>query len=129
MSKFNFDFVIIGGGGAGITAALTANGMGKKIAITERRQMGGECTWYGCVPSKAFIKAAHIAREIEQASRYGLEFFGEFKIDTGNVMNYPSQDLSGRRLLLGVTGGIAAYKSAYLCRLFIRQHSILCGLR
>ncbi|MBU1936786.1 bifunctional phosphopantothenoylcysteine decarboxylase/phosphopantothenate--cysteine ligase CoaBC [bacterium] len=35
-------------------------------------------------------------------------------------MSNPSQDLSGRRLLLGITGGIAAYKSAYLCRLFIK---------
>ena len=34
--------------------------------------------------------------------------------------NNLSQDLSGRRLLLGVTGGIAAYKSAYLCRLLIK---------
>lgn len=60
MQKFDFDFIVIGGGGAGITAALTTQGFGKKTAIIERAKMGGECTWTGCVPSKALIRMSHI---------------------------------------------------------------------
>ncbi len=36
------------------------------------------------------------------------------------MKNNPTVDLSGHRVLLGITGGIAAYKSAYLCRLFVK---------
>ncbi|MCT4612181.1 MAG: FAD-dependent oxidoreductase [Clostridia bacterium] len=54
-----YDITVIGGGAAGITAALTSKGFKKKVLIIEKRKMGGECTHYGCVPSKALIKAAH----------------------------------------------------------------------
>ena len=48
--KNDFDVIVIGGGAAGISAAKTAKGLGKKTAIVERKKMGGECTWNGCVP-------------------------------------------------------------------------------
>lgn len=51
-----YDLIVIGGGSAGLTSAITANGLGKKVLIIERWKIGGECTHYGCVPSKALIK-------------------------------------------------------------------------
>ena len=67
------DFIIIGGGAAGLTAAFTAKGFGKKVVLIEKNKVGGECTWNGCVPSKALIKSAKIAHSIEHAKDYGIE--------------------------------------------------------
>ena len=67
------DFIIIGGGSAGLTAAFTANGFGKKVILIEKNKIGGECTWNGCVPSKALIKSAKVAQSISHANDYGIE--------------------------------------------------------
>lgn len=71
-ASYDYDAIIIGGGAAGLTAAKTAKGFGKKVAIIENNKLGGECTWTGCVPSKTLIKAAEIMRSAKQASRYGI---------------------------------------------------------
>ncbi|MGL5253778.1 MAG: dihydrolipoyl dehydrogenase family protein [Brevinema sp.] len=51
----HFDVIVLGGGAAGLTCAIGAAKIGKKTLIIERNKLGGECTWQGCVPSKAFI--------------------------------------------------------------------------
>jgi pyruvate/2-oxoglutarate dehydrogenase complex dihydrolipoamide dehydrogenase (E3) component len=43
-----FDVVIVGGGTAGITAALAARSLGARVALVEREpRLGGDCTFYG----------------------------------------------------------------------------------
>jgi pyruvate/2-oxoglutarate dehydrogenase complex dihydrolipoamide dehydrogenase (E3) component len=59
MDDLKFDLIVIGGGAGGFVATKLARGLGKKVAIVERERLGGECTWTGCVPSKALIDAAH----------------------------------------------------------------------
>lgn len=85
-----YDLVVIGGGGAGLTAALTGNGFGKKVAIIEKRKLGGECTWSGCIPSKTLIKAAGVMHNCNIAEKYGLkinrEFFDEKVFDRINIV-------------------------------------------
>lgn len=56
--KFDYDLFVIGAGAAGLTVAFTALGLGKKVALAEMNKPGGECTHYGCVPSKALLHAA-----------------------------------------------------------------------
>lgn len=73
-----YDLIVIGSGAAGLTAAFTALGFGKKVLIVEKDRPGGECTWSGCVPSKALIneaKAVHTARK-----------FADFEVDTSAVL-------------------------------------------
>jgi pyruvate/2-oxoglutarate dehydrogenase complex dihydrolipoamide dehydrogenase (E3) component len=84
--KFDYDIAIIGAGAAGITAAKTAVGFGKKVALIENNKIGGECTWTGCVPSKALIKSAEIAHHIADAQKWGITTDATF--NTENVMNY-----------------------------------------
>ena len=81
-----YDLIVIGGGAAGITAAFTAEGLGKEVAIVEENKLGGECTWSGCVPSKALIKASKVAQNSYNADKYGIETTVD--IDDSEVLEY-----------------------------------------
>ncbi len=52
------DLMVIGAGSAGLTAARTAAGLGARVTLVEADRVGGDCTWTGCIPSKALIHAA-----------------------------------------------------------------------
>ncbi|MGI8977757.1 MAG: mercuric reductase [Pirellulaceae bacterium] len=64
-----YNLVAIGGGTAGIISALGTAGLGGKAALIERHLLGGDCLNYGCVPSKALIRAARDVRGRESLAR------------------------------------------------------------
>lgn len=72
MSKYDYDAIIIGGGSAGLTASGIAANFGAKTMMVEKDKLGGDCTWTGCVPSKALLKAGKVAQNIRNAGKYGL---------------------------------------------------------
>ena len=61
---YDYDVIVIGGGAAGLTASGIAANFGAKTLMIERHRLGGDCTWTGCVPSKAILKAAKVAQHI-----------------------------------------------------------------
>ena len=67
-----YDLVVIGAGSGGLVGARFAAQLGAKVALIEKNRIGGDCTWTGCVPSKALIKAARVAHEVRTAARYGV---------------------------------------------------------
>jgi dihydrolipoamide dehydrogenase len=67
-----FEVVVIGGGPAGVTAALRARELGARVALVERGNMGGTCTNDGCVPTRVLARAARLVRDAEQFADYGL---------------------------------------------------------
>lgn len=50
-----YDIVVIGTGSGGLVVAATTNRKGLKTALLKKNKIEGECTHYGCVPSKALI--------------------------------------------------------------------------
>ncbi|MEM0362765.1 MAG: NAD(P)/FAD-dependent oxidoreductase [Sulfolobaceae archaeon] len=56
----DFDIVVIGGGVGGVSAAIRAAELGKKVAIIEKDQIGGECINRACIPSKTLIDSVKI---------------------------------------------------------------------
>jgi pyruvate/2-oxoglutarate dehydrogenase complex dihydrolipoamide dehydrogenase (E3) component len=68
-----FDIVVIGGGTAGLVTASVAARLGRKVAMIEREQLGGDCLWTGCVPTKALVATAKLAHQMRHANAYGLE--------------------------------------------------------
>ncbi|HEY1157047.1 MAG TPA: FAD-dependent oxidoreductase [Arthrobacter sp.] len=56
------DFLVLGGGTAGIIGATTAAGFGARTVLVEQGRTGGDCLWTGCVPSKTLLAAAAQAR-------------------------------------------------------------------
>src|SRR3954468_184192 len=67
-----FDLIVIGGGPAGVTAALRARELGASVALVERQRMGGTCTNDGCAPTRVLAKTARLIRDSEQFGEYGL---------------------------------------------------------
>jgi pyruvate/2-oxoglutarate dehydrogenase complex dihydrolipoamide dehydrogenase (E3) component len=67
-----FDVVVVGGGPAGVTAALRAAELGATVVLVERGNLGGTCTNDGCVPTRVLAKAARLMRDAEQFADYGL---------------------------------------------------------
>lgn len=78
--KYEYDIVLIGGGSAGLTGARFAARAGAKVALVEGGRIGGDCTWTGCVPSKALIHAAGLSRSVRAAHELGLGS-GDFTLD------------------------------------------------
>ncbi len=72
MAERTYDLVIIGAGSGGLIAASFATKLGARVALVEKSRIGGDCTWTGCVPSKALLKAAKVAHEVRTACNYGI---------------------------------------------------------
>ncbi len=72
MARPEFDIVVIGGGSGGLVVAAGGSTLGAKVALVERHKLGGDCLWYGCVPSKALIKSARVAHEMRNAPHWAL---------------------------------------------------------
>jgi pyruvate/2-oxoglutarate dehydrogenase complex dihydrolipoamide dehydrogenase (E3) component/uncharacterized membrane protein YdjX (TVP38/TMEM64 family) len=70
--SFDRNMVVIGGGAGGLVSAYIAAAVKAKVTLIEAHKMGGDCLNYGCVPSKAIIKSAKLAKQMRTASNYGL---------------------------------------------------------
>lgn len=88
MAKFDYDLLVLGGGAAGLVSSKVARGFGKSVAVIEKGKLGGECTNFGCVPSKSLIRAAKAAHELKHLDSLGLTTEAPIAIDTGGVMRH-----------------------------------------
>jgi pyruvate/2-oxoglutarate dehydrogenase complex dihydrolipoamide dehydrogenase (E3) component len=85
--SLHYDLAIIGGGTAGLTAANAALQLGARTALIEGKRLGGECTWTGCIPSKALISAARAAHQARNVSTYGVAV-SDVQVDFAEVMRF-----------------------------------------
>ena len=68
----SFDIIIIGSGPGGYVTAIRAAQLGLKTAIVERDFLGGICSNWGCIPTKALLRSAEIYHYMQHAKDYGL---------------------------------------------------------
>ena len=80
-----FDVIVLGGGPAGVAAALRARELGATVALVERDRLGGVCTNDGCVPTRVLAKAARLVRDTEQFGDYGVTG-GRPEVDFGRLL-------------------------------------------
>jgi dihydrolipoamide dehydrogenase len=83
--SFDRNLVVIGAGAAGLVTSYIAAVVKAKVTLVEAHKMGGDCLNYGCVPSKALIKTATLARQIQHSQDYGIAK-AEATIDFAQVM-------------------------------------------
>ncbi len=70
-----YDLIVIGGGPAGYVGAIRAAQLGKKVAVVEADRAGGTCLNWGCIPTKALLKNAHLYHQLKHdAATFGLSF-------------------------------------------------------
>jgi len=97
----NYDIIVIGSGPGGYVTAIRAAQLGFKTAIIEKESLGGICLNWGCIPTKALLKSAHVFKYLQKAEDYGL-----------NKVENPGFDFSkviqrSRGVAQKMSGGIA----------------------
>ena len=70
--SFDRNLVVIGAGAGGLVSAYIAAAVGAKVTLIEGHKMGGDCLNFGCVPSKALIRSAKVARQLKMAGEMGV---------------------------------------------------------
>ena len=80
-----FDVIILGGGPAGYVAAIRSAQLGMSVAVVEKEKLGGVCVNIGCIPTKALLHSAYLARAVREAAEFGVEV-GAVKTDYGVAM-------------------------------------------
>ncbi|MCE2595448.1 FAD-dependent oxidoreductase [Motilimonas cestriensis] len=85
-NKFDYNLVVIGAGAGGLVSSYIAATVNAKVTIIEQHKMGGDCLNTGCVPSKALLRSAHFAAELNKATALGFAPIAS-KVDFKAVMD------------------------------------------
>ena len=80
----DYDLVVLGAGATGLGAARAAKKAGRRVALVEPARPGGDCTHYGCVPSKSLLEAARRVQAARSGPAYG--FRADVEVDFAAVM-------------------------------------------
>ena len=79
------DVVVLGGGPGGYAAALYGASAGLDVALVEEQKVGGTCLHRGCIPAKALLHAAEVARTVGEAGSFGIVPEGGFRPDWAKI--------------------------------------------
>jgi len=85
-SKYDFDVAVIGAGIAGMVAAVTARGLGQRVAVVEKQRIGGNCTNTTCIPSKTLIRLGHLFRDLSWLADQGIVANPVINLNKAGVM-------------------------------------------
>ncbi len=81
-----YNLVVIGAGTAGLVTAAIGAALGARVALIESHLMGGDCLNFGCVPSKAVIRASRAWAEALNAAEFGIKMSDAVRYDFGTAM-------------------------------------------
>jgi len=85
-----FDLIVIGSGPGGYVAAIRAAQLGLRVACVEDQHLGGVCLNIGCIPTKALLTSAWLAKEMKDVEKHGI-IAKDVTLDIG-----PAQERSRR---------------------------------
>lgn len=85
MGRRRVDLAVLGGGTAGLVAAIGAAAQGARVVLVERARTGGDCLWTGCVPSKALLEVARRAHVARTSETLGVTT-GDVHVDLGAAL-------------------------------------------
>jgi dihydrolipoamide dehydrogenase len=94
-TETSFDLIVVGGGPGGYVAAIRAAQLKMKVALVEREHLGGICLNWGCIPTKALLRAAEMRHSIDEMKAFGITVSGEVSIDLPAVVKR-SRQVAGR---------------------------------
>jgi pyruvate/2-oxoglutarate dehydrogenase complex dihydrolipoamide dehydrogenase (E3) component len=111
-----FDAIIVGAGQAGPPLAGRLTQAGQKVAVIERKLVGGTCVNYGCIPTKTLVASAHAAHLARRGSEYGVGT-GDITVDMARVKARKD------KVMLGDRDGLESWLSGMDGCTFIRGHA------
>ncbi len=82
----NFDVIVMGGGPGGFVAAIRATQLGLSACVIEREHLGGICLNWGCIPTKALLRAAELRHNLDHLEEYGIEVTGNISVNIDKVV-------------------------------------------
>lgn len=88
--KYDYNLVVLGAGSAGLVSSYIAAAVKAKVALIEKRRMGGDCLNSGCVPSKALIRSAKMLSYARRAEEFGFKK-AQVEFDFAEVMERVQQ--------------------------------------
>ncbi len=89
-----FDVVILGGGTGSTIAAWTFAGEGKRVAVVDRKYIGGSCPNIACLPSKNIIHSAKVVDYFRRSKEFGVAHDG-FTIEMPGVRDRKRKMVAG----------------------------------
>jgi pyruvate/2-oxoglutarate dehydrogenase complex dihydrolipoamide dehydrogenase (E3) component len=89
-----YDLVLLGGGTGGTVAAWTFAAQGQRVAVIERKYIGGSCPNIACLPSKNIIQSAKVASYFQRSREFGINN-GSFTVDMSAVRERKRKMVSG----------------------------------
>lgn len=95
MTKY-FDAIIVGAGQAGPPLAGRLTAAGQRVAIIERKLIGGTCVNTGCIPTKTLVASAHAAHLARRGADYGVGT-GAISVDMAKVKARKDEIMLGDR--------------------------------
>ncbi len=93
--------LVVGGGPGGYVAAIRAAQLGASVTLVEKENLGGTCLNVGCIPAKAMLHAAELARAAEEGSKCGVRL-------TLEAVDWPAVKQFRQGIVGKLTGGVAA---------------------
>jgi pyruvate/2-oxoglutarate dehydrogenase complex dihydrolipoamide dehydrogenase (E3) component len=112
--KYDYDLIVIGAGSGGLTVASGASAIGAKVLLIEKEKIGGDCTHYGCVPSKALINIANKYANLKNLIKnYEIDIekvLEEVKLKVSEIYSHETPD-EIKKLNIDVEIGFAKFKS------------------
>lgn len=107
----HFDLIVIGSGPGGYVAAIRASQLGLSVACVEDQKLGGVCLNIGCIPTKALLTSAFLAKEIKDGEKHGI-IVKDLTFDLGPAQRRSRQVAD--QLNKGVTGLFKKNKVTHL---------------
>ncbi|WP_027622904.1 dihydrolipoyl dehydrogenase [Clostridium lundense] len=87
------DIAIIGGGPGGYVAAIRAAQLGASVVLIEKDKIGGTCLNHGCIPTKSFVKSAHLYDEMQKSELFGINA-GQMTLDIKQIVKRKNEVVS-----------------------------------
>ncbi len=89
-----YDVVVLGSGAPGKLLSWTLASQGKRVAVIERRYVGGACPNIACLPSKNVIHSAKVASYFRRGAEFGIAT-GDWKVDMAAVRDRKRKMVDG----------------------------------
>lgn len=110
-----FDVVVLGGGPGGYPAAIRASQLGRSVALVEASRLGGECTNFGCIPTKSMIRPVELLSSLSK-----LPF-----VKLGYEIDYPSYMEWVSSIASRVSEGVASLLRRYNVEVYNARGRVL----